>query len=51
MTQAGILSFYGEENIHGNIDDALDRAREVLGLQKLGRPKDFIPTVKRDIIN
>lgn len=51
MTQAGILSLYGEENIHGNIDDALDRAREVLGLHKLGRPKDFIPTVKRDIFN
>jgi len=48
MTQAGIFDLYGEDNIHGNIDDALDRAREVLGLPKLGRPKDFIPTVKRD---
>lgn len=48
MTQAGIFDLYGEENIHGNIDDALDRAREILGLPKLGRPKDFIPTVKRD---
>ena len=48
MTQAGIFDLYGEDNIHGNIDDALDRAREVLGLSKLGRPKDFIPTVKRD---
>lgn len=51
MTQAGIFDLYGEENIHGNIDDALDRAREVLGLPKLGRPKDFIPTVKRDMEN
>jgi SulP family sulfate permease len=49
MTQAGIFDLYGEENIHGNIDDALDRAREVLGLPKLGRPKDFVPTVKRDL--
>lgn len=49
MTQAGIFDMYGEENIHGNIDDALDRAREILGLPKLGRPKDFIPTVARDI--
>jgi SulP family sulfate permease len=48
MTQAGIFDLYGEENIHGNIDDALDRAREVLSLPKLGRPKDFVPTVKRD---
>ncbi|MBK6915679.1 MAG: sulfate permease [Ignavibacteriales bacterium] len=49
MTQAGIFDLYGEDNIHGNIDDALDRAREVLGLPKIGRPKDFIPTVKRDM--
>lgn len=49
LTQAGILDLYGEENIHGNIDDALDRAREILGLPKLGRPKDFVPTVKRDL--
>jgi SulP family sulfate permease len=49
MTQAGIFDLYGEENIHGNIDDALDRAREILGLPKLGRPKDFVPTVKRDL--
>lgn len=48
MTQAGLLNLFGEENIYGNIDDALDRAREIIGLQKLGRPKDFIPTVKRE---
>lgn len=49
MTQAGLLDLFGEENVHGNIDDALDRSREILGLSKLGRPKDFVPTVKRDI--
>lgn len=48
MTQAGILDLYGEENIFGNIDDALDRAREILGLAKLGRPVDFVPSVKRE---
>lgn len=48
MTQAGVLDLYGEENILGNIDDALDRARELLGLPKLGRPRDFVPTVKRE---
>ena len=48
MTQAGVYDLYGEDNIHGNIDDALDRAREILGLPKLGRPEDFVPTVKRD---
>ena len=49
MTQAGIFDMYGEENILGNIDDALDRAREVIGIPKLGRPEDFVPTVKRDV--
>ncbi|OGV17942.1 MAG: sodium-independent anion transporter [Ignavibacteria bacterium RIFOXYA2_FULL_37_17] len=51
MTQAGIFDLYGEENIFGNIDDALDHAREILGLPKLGRPKDFVPTVKREEVN
>lgn len=51
LTQAGILDLYGEDNIYGNIDDALDRAREIIGLPKLGRPKDFVPTVKRDEAN
>ncbi|MBK7105464.1 MAG: sulfate permease [Ignavibacteriae bacterium] len=49
MTQAGLLEIYGEDNIFGNIDDALDHARGMLGLSKLGRPKDFIATVKRDV--
>ena len=48
LTQAGIFDLFGEENILGNIDDALDRAREILGLEKLGRPEDFIPSVKRE---
>lgn len=48
MTQAGLFDLYGEENIFGNIDDALDRAREVLGLPKLGRPEEFVPSVKRE---
>ncbi len=51
MTQAGLFDLYGEENIFGNIDDALDHAREILGLPKLGRPRDFVPTVKREMKN
>ena len=51
MTQAGLFDLFGEENIFGNIDDALDHAREILGLPKLGKPKDFVPTVKREINN
>jgi SulP family sulfate permease len=49
MTQYNLLDEIGLENIFGNIDDSLDRAREVLGLPKLGRPTDFTPVVKREI--
>jgi len=49
MRKAGVLELYGEQNILGNIDDALDYARTILGLPKIGRPKDFVPTVKRDL--
>ena len=49
MTQAGLFDLYGEENIFGNIDDALDHAREILGLPKLGRPKEFVASVKREM--
>jgi len=48
LAQADFISKIGEENVHGNIDDALDRAREILGLPKLGRPADFIPVVARE---
>ncbi|TAK59295.1 MAG: sulfate permease [Bacteroidetes bacterium] len=51
MTQAGLFDLFGEQNIYGNIDDALDRARDILGLPKLGRPEDFVPTVKREMKN
>lgn len=49
FTQAGLLDVFGEENILGNIDDALDRAREILGLPKKGRPEDFTPSVQREM--
>jgi len=48
LEQAGFLKVIGEENVLGNIDDSLDRAREILGLPKLGRPKEFEPTVRRE---
>jgi SulP family sulfate permease len=48
MTQAGLLDLYGEEFIFGNIDDSLDKARELLGLPKLGRPENFVPSVAWD---
>jgi len=48
LDQSGFLKVIGEQNVLGNIDDSLDRAREILGLEKLGRPKDFEPSVKRE---
>jgi SulP family sulfate permease len=48
LAQAEFIEKIGEENVLGNIDDALDRAREILGLPKLGRPPDFVPTVARE---
>lgn len=49
FTQYGLLDEIEEENILGNIDDALDRAREILGLEKSGRPDNFFPVVKREM--
>ncbi len=49
MTQFGLLDKIGEKNIFGNIDDALDKARELMGLPALGRPKEFTPVVKREM--
>jgi sulfate permease, SulP family len=48
LSQAEFIQKIGEENVHGNIDDALDRAREILGLPKQGRPEDFVPVVARE---
>ncbi|MFI5237069.1 MAG: SulP family inorganic anion transporter [Ignavibacteriales bacterium] len=48
LAQAEFISKIGEENVLGNIDDALDHAREILGLPKHGRPVDFVPVVARE---
>ncbi len=49
LQQYGLYDEIGEENIFGNIDDALDHAREILGLAKTGRQKNFTPTVQREM--
>ena len=49
LQQYGLYDEVGEENIFGNIDDALDHAREILGLAKTGRQKNFTPTVQREM--
>ncbi len=48
LQQYGLYDEIGEEHIFGNIDDALDHARELLGLSKVGRLKNFTPSVQRE---
>lgn len=48
MERSGLLEEIGEDNVFGNIDDALNRARELLGLEKVARPVPFVPTVARE---
>jgi SulP family sulfate permease len=48
MERAGFLQAIGDENIFGNIDDALNRSREILNLPPEPRPAPFVPTVKRE---
>ncbi len=48
LERSGLYEELGEENIHGNIDDALNRAREYLGLPTIVRPPFATPTVARE---
>jgi sulfate permease, SulP family len=48
LERSGLYEELGEENIHGNIDDALNRAREYLGLPTIVRPAFATPTVARE---
>src|SRR5258706_193937 len=48
LERSGLYDELGEENIHGNIDDALNRAPEHLGLPLLTPPAFATPTVARE---
>ena len=48
LEQSGLTELIGVENIFGNIDDALNRARELIGVPKQGLPGPFVPTVARE---
>jgi SulP family sulfate permease len=48
MQQSGLLDRLGEENALSNVDDALNRARTILGLPLIRRPAPFVPTVERE---
>ncbi len=43
-----VLNEIGEENLFGNIDDALNRARVLIGLEPVERPDFAVPTVARE---
>jgi SulP family sulfate permease len=48
LERSGMYDELGEENIQGNIDDALNRARTHLGLPVIQRPAFATPTVARE---
>ena len=48
LEQSGLYYDIGEENIFCNIDDALNGARRVLGIETVPGPVPFVPTVARE---
>jgi SulP family sulfate permease len=48
LGRSAVLDEVGEENLFGNLDDALDRARDHLGLPAVEHPMFAVPTVARE---
>jgi len=48
LTGSPVLSEIGEDNVFGNLDDALNRARRELGLAVEPPPPNVTPTVRRE---
>ena len=48
LVRSDMLAELGEENLFGNLDDALDRARRYLGLPEVPHPEGAVPTVARE---
>ena len=48
LTKYGLTDKIGEENLFGNVDDALNRAREIVGATALPRPASAVPEVARE---
>jgi SulP family sulfate permease len=48
MTRYGLFDKIGEANILANIDDALNRARTILNLPLVARPRGAMPEVARE---
>jgi SulP family sulfate permease len=51
LTGSPILDEIGQENLFGNLDDALNRARELVGVAAERPPKGTTPTVERERIS
>ena len=47
IQRKGLWEEIGEANIHGHIDDALDRAADLVGLPRPVHPTPFVPNVQR----
>jgi SulP family sulfate permease len=50
LTRSAVYDEIGEANIFGNIDDALNHARELRGLPSVAAPRSATPTVGREVI-
>jgi SulP family sulfate permease len=48
LVRSDMLAELGEQNLFGNLDDALDRARQFLGLPEVPHPAGAVPTVARE---
>ena len=48
FTGSAVLDEIGRDNLFGNLDDALNQARAVLGLPAEAPPGDIVPTVERE---
>ena len=48
LGKSAVLEEIGEENVFGNLDDALNHARRHLGLPEVPRPDFAMPTVARE---
>lgn len=48
LEQSGLYYTIGEENLFGNIDATLNRARQFMGLPEIPLPEPFVPTVNRE---
>ena len=48
LTGSAVLDEIGRDNLFGNLDDALNRARRILGVAEEAPPPDVEPTVERE---